>query len=152
PQQGKSGSRNRFKWERVQQLIHQDPHMLSATFDASWVDPFGKPAASASEAAPEAETPADDSSATAAAAIDPQSLGLILGGIMIGPRTKMATINGEICREGEIVSVPDKRDKTVTYELRILKVSRQSVELGFGNRIFSLELSQPRLAHGDDFE
>ena len=126
--------------------------MLSATFDASWVDPFGKPAASASEAAPEAETPADDSSATAAAAIDPQSLGLILGGIMIGPRTKMATINGEICREGEIVSVPDKRDKTVTYELRILKVSRQSVELGFGNRIFSLELSQPRLAHGDDFE
>src|SRR5580765_6714378 len=66
-QQTKGGSRIRFKWERVRQLIQQDPHMLSATFDASWVDPFGKPAATA-EAERTTESSAEDSAATAAAA------------------------------------------------------------------------------------
>jgi hypothetical protein len=86
------------------------------------------------------------------AAIDPQSLGIVLGGVMIGPRTKFATINGETCREGERISVADKRDKTVVYEFRVLKVTRQSVQLEIGGRIFTLELAQPRLAHGDDLE
>ena len=152
-QQIKSGSRIRFKWERVRQLIKQDPHMLSATFDASWVDPFGKPAATAAEAEPTRETSADDAAAAAAAAaLDPKSLGIILGGIMITPRGHLATLNGEACREGETVSVTDNRDKTVKYELRVLKIARQSVQLEIGGRIFSLELSQPRLAPGDDFE
>ncbi len=153
-QQAKGGLRTRFKWERVRQLIQQDPHMVSATFDASWVDPFGKPAATAAEIGAAVETPAEDQATTAAAAaaIDPQSLGITLGGIMITSRGRFATINGETCREGETLAVGDKRDKTATYELRVLKIGRQSVQLDFGGRIFSLELTQPRLAHGDDFE
>jgi hypothetical protein len=153
-QQIKSGLRTRFKWERVRQLIQQDPHMLSATFDATWVDPFGKPAASATEAAPMTETLSENSAATAAAAaaIDPQSLGITLGGVMVSPRGRLAMINGERCHEDELVLVSDKRDKTVTYEVRVLKIGRQSVQLEFEGRIFSLELSQPRLAPGDDFE
>jgi hypothetical protein len=153
-QQTKSGSRIRFKWERVRQLIQQDPHMLSATFDTSWVDPFGKPAATAAEAEPTGETHAENSGAAAAAAkvIDSQSVGLALGGIMISPRGRMATINGEACREGETVAVTDSRDKTLKYELHVLKISRQSVQFEISGRSFSLELSQPRLAPGDDFE
>ncbi len=153
-QQVKSGLRSRFKWERVRQLIQQDPHMLSATFDVTWVDPFGKPAASATEAITTNETPAAEPAATtsAAASIDPQNLGLTLSGIMVGPRGRLAMINGEACHEGELISVTDKREKTVGYEIRVLKIGRQSVQLDFGGRIFSLELSQPRLAHGDDFE
>src|SRR5205085_2941511 len=71
-QQTKGGSRVRFKWERVRQLIQQDPHMLSATFEASWVDPFGKPAVTAAEGEPVAEAPVNEQSATAvaSAAID----------------------------------------------------------------------------------
>ena len=154
-QQTKSGSRIRFKWERVRQLIQQDPHMLSATFDASWVDPFGKPAASAAEAEATRESSGADPSATEATAsgtTDPQGLGLVLGGIMVSPRGRIATINGEACRQGEIVVVIDSRNKNATCEIRILKINRQSVQLEFGGRIFSLELAQPRLANGDDFE
>ena len=143
-QQTKGGSRTRFRWEKVRQLIQQDPHMLSAAYDASWIDPFGKPGASA-EAQPSVETPTEDAAAAsaAAAAIDPQSLGIVLGGVMIGPRSRLATINGETCREGEVISVADKRDKTVTYEFRIVKVSRQSVQLELGGKTFTLELVQP---------
>ena len=152
-QQAKGGSRVRFKWEKVRQLIKQDPHMLSAAFEPSWLDPFGKPAAIKSEIEPTAETPMEDPAVTsAAAAVDPQSLGIALGGIMIGPRSRMATINGETCREGEMISLADKRDKTLTFELRVLKIFHHSVQLEIGGRIFTLELSQPRLAHGDDLE
>jgi hypothetical protein len=154
-QQAKGGSRVRFKWERVRQLIQQDPHMVSAKFDATWVDPFGKPAATTTEGGPTAETSPEEQAAVATAAaarIDPQSLGLTLSGIMISQRSKLATINGETCHEGEILSVADKGDKSLTYELRVLRISRQSVQLDFGGQIFSLELSQPRLAHGDDFQ
>jgi len=153
-QQTKGGSRTRFRWEKVRQLIQQDPQMLSATFDVGWIDPFGKPATAPGEAEPMVETPMEDPTATAAAAaaVDPQSLGIALGGVMIGPRSRFATINGETCREGEVISVADKRDKTLTYEFRVLKVSRHSVQLEMGGRIFTLELSQPRLGHGDDFE
>src|SRR6266576_3193818 len=35
----------KFRWEKARQLIRQDPHMVSATFDARWIDPFGKPPA-----------------------------------------------------------------------------------------------------------
>ena len=153
-QQTKGGSRTRFRWEKVRQLIQQDPHMLSAAYDVSWIDPFGKPG-NAAEAEPVVETPMEDpaaASAAAAAAIDPQSLGIVLGGVMVGPRSRLATINGETCREGEVISVADKRDKTVSYELRIVKVTRQSVQLEFGGKVFTLELSQPRMANGDDFE
>jgi len=153
-QQTKGGVRTKFRWEKVRQLIQQDPHMVSAAFDVAWIDPFGRPATSASEGEPSVETPTEDPAATAAAAaaIDPQSLGIVLGGVMIGPRNRFATINGESCREGERISVADKRDKTVTYEFRVVKIGRQSAQLETGGRTFTLELSQPRLAHGDDFE
>jgi hypothetical protein len=153
-QQTKGGTRTKFRWEKVRQLIQQDPHMLSATFDVGWIDPFRNSATAAGEVEPASETPTDDpaAAAAAAAAIDPQSLGIALSGVMITPRNRFAMINGETCREGELISVADKRDKTVVYELRVLKVSRQSVQLEIGSKIFTLELSQPRLAHGDDFE
>src|SRR5581483_4849855 len=122
-------------------------------FEPGWIDPFGQPAAKPSEIEPRAETPTEDPSVAAAApAVDPQSLGISLGGIMIGPRTKMAMINGETCREGEVISLTDKRDKALTFELKVLKIFRHSVQLEFGGKIFTLELSQPKFAHGDDFE
>lgn len=151
-QQGKGPARSRFRWEKVRQLIHQDPHMQSASFDVAWFDPFGKPATSAAQLEPAAETPPEDPVAAAAAAIDPASAGIVLGGIMIGPRSRMAIINGETCREGALIALTDKRDKTVTYEFRVHKINRHSVQLEVAGRIFTLEMSQPRLAHGDDFE
>src|SRR5262249_1977535 len=130
-------------------------HMLSATFDSSWVDPFGKPAATAAESEAARESSGGDrssSEAIASATTDPQSLGLVLGGIMVSPHGRMAPINGDACRQGKTVVVTDGRYKNVTCEIRILKINRQSVQLDFGGRIFTLELAQPRLANGDDFE
>ena len=71
---------------------------------------------------------------------------------MLGSGKRLAIISGQICREGDHVSIIDKRDKTITYEFLVEKINRQSVQLEVSGRIFTLELSQPRLAHGDDLE
>jgi hypothetical protein len=151
-QPGKTGLRSRFRWEKVRQQIDGDERMRSAEFDIAWVDPFGAPAPAAAQAEQVAEQPMEDPAAltSAVAAIDPQSVGLSLGGILLGSGRRLAIVNGQICRQGDVVSILDKRDKSTTYEFHVHSIRGQSVQLEIGGQIFSLELNQPRLAHGDD--
>jgi hypothetical protein len=143
----------KFRWERVRQLTRNDPHMVSAKFDAAWVDPFSRPAV-AETSATAGGTPKDDA-ATAAAGIagaEPSDIGIVLGGVMIGPRNRVATINGEACHEGDVIEVTDKMDKSISRRFRVVKITRQGVELEIGGRTLTLDLKQPKLAHGDDIE
>jgi hypothetical protein len=150
------GGRSRFRWEKVRQLIRQDPQMSSATFDVAWIDPFGNMPGGAvkqSEIESPVEDPAVAAAAQAAAAlVDPKDLGVTFGGVLIGPRRRVATINGEICREGDILSLNHKQDKSVSYQYRVFKIERDSVQLESGGRIFRLEFEHPKLAHGDELE
>jgi hypothetical protein len=152
-QQGKAGGRTRFRWEKVRQLIENDPHMQSADFEVAWVDPFGGPAPAPAEVEQVAQQSMEEPATVAAAVatIDPQNIGLTVGGIMLSSARRLAIVNGQICREGDLVSVIDKRDKTTTYEFRVQKIHKHSIQLEIAGQIFTLELSQPRLAHGDDF-
>jgi len=143
----------KFRWERVRQLIRHDPHMVSATFDAAWVDPFSRPAVAETSSAA-GDTPKDDA-ATGAAGIggaDGSDSGIVLGSVMIGPRIRVATINGEACHEGDVIEVTDRMDKSMSRRFRVLKITRQGVELEIGGRTLTLDLKQPKLAEGDDIE
>ena len=71
---------------------------------------------------------------------------------MIGPKNRVANINGEACHEGDTVEVRDRVDKSIVHRFRVLRIGRQSVEVEVGERILTLELVQPKLAHGDDWE
>jgi hypothetical protein len=146
-QQSKARGNAKFKWEKARQLIRTDPRMISATFDPSWHDPFGKPMGAASGAGNDPNSEA----AQAESAVDAGNLGLVLGSVMIGPRSRVATINGEVCHEGDIVTVTQK-DKGTTHRLRVVKIRREGVTLEVGARVFTLELNQPRLAQGDEIE
>ena len=79
-------------------------------------------------------------------------LGVSLGGIMIGPRGRFATINGDAYRQGDILLVADKQDKSTSYEFRVVKINRSSVQLERGGGVFTLELAPTKLAQGDDIE
>ncbi len=151
-QQSKARGGAKFRWDKVRQLIQEDPHMLSAVFDPTWTDPFARGAA-----VNVAETPVEVSSeATAATAEaterEPAELDIVLNGIFIGAKTRVATINGEPCYEGEVVALGDKADKTTTYQVRVARINRQSVVLEMNGKAFSLELSTPKLARGDEIE
>jgi len=143
----------KFRWEKARQLMRQDPRMLSAAFEAAWVDPFGKPVdAEPTEAVMEATK--DDAAIAAAtlAAVEPGEIGIVLGGVMVGPRSRVATINGEACHEGDEIEVADKADKSIRRQFRVVKIARQGVELEFNGRTLVLSLKQPKLAHGDEIE
>jgi hypothetical protein len=155
-QPGKGGrGTSKFRWEKVRQLIRQDARMVSAKFDADWIDPFGKGGIDKREVVVEAppEDPAIAAAATAASlAIEPKDLGIVLGGVMIGPRSRVATINGESCREGDKISITPKGDPTSSIEFRVHRITRQSVQLEINGRIFTLELTPPKLGSGDQFK
>jgi hypothetical protein len=151
-QQSKLRGGAKFRWEKARQLIRQDPYMISATFDQRWPDPFGKPTVDAAAEAVEAAQADATAAAVATAATEPSSLGLVLGSVIIGPRYRVATINGEACHEGDIVELADKQDKSVTHQYKVVRISRQQVVLDFDGRSVMLELSPPKLAHGDEIE
>jgi hypothetical protein len=138
-----------FRWEKVRDSIRRDPHMVSAAFDAAWLDPFAKPVSSA----PEAQSTAAPPAATVVAAdltSDPASSGLVLGGIIVGQRTKVATINGEPCREGETILVTDAENKSQIREVRVTRIGRHRVEVECQGQRMVLEVAPAKLASGDD--
>jgi hypothetical protein len=154
-QAGKGSTRSRFRWEKVRQLMHDDPYMRSAAFNVAWIDPFAKPARETTPEPAAVEAPMEDPSAVSAAmaaSVQPESLGFVLGGIIIGQRNRYATINGEPCREGDLISITDKSDKSAAYEFRVVKINRQSVQLEMAGRIFTLELAKSQLGAGDEFD
>ena len=137
-QPGKTGLRSRFRWEKVRQQIEGDEHMRSAEFDLA-----GR---SLWSAGPRCRTSGARRRATDGrprgagqehvSAIDPQSVGLSLGGILVGSGRRLAIVNGQICRQGDVVSILDKRDKSTTYEFHVHSIRGQSVPLEIGGRIF----------------
>jgi hypothetical protein len=146
---GRAGGK--FRWEKVRQLIRQDPQMISAAFDVGWIDPFGAPTAGQSQQFAEALPPsgADDA---ASAEVDPSELGIVLGGVLIGPRSRVATINGEACHEGEVLAITDKYDKAVTHRVRVVRIRKSGVVLEVGGRTITVALAPTKLAHGDEIE
>jgi hypothetical protein len=151
-QQHKARGGAKFRWEKVRELVKHDSRMVSATFDPTWIDPFAKSAAAiSSEAAAAAQSDAV-TSAAAAAPVEFSDLGIVLGGVFVGARSRVATINGEAHREGETIVVADKSDKTVIQRVRVAQIRRQAVVLEVGGRTFTVELTAPKLAHGDEIE
>jgi hypothetical protein len=149
-QQHKARGGAKFKWERARELIRQDPRMRSASFDVSWHDPFGKPGGEATVD----PTQAAEASRVAAAAAAQQadSAGLVLESVMVGPRNRVATINGETCREGDRIRVADKQDPATKLEFRVVRIYRHAVDLEIDERRLTLALVPPTLAQGDEIE
>ena len=81
--------------------------MIPATLQADWPNPFAPlPVAATSEPAPGSGDPGtrDLPASAAAAELTPESIGLRLASVAIGPRRRTATISGqEIVVRGDIV-------------------------------------------------
>src|SRR5262249_19251346 len=87
-----------------------------------------------------------------AAATEPSVAGIVLGGVMIGPRNRVATINGEACHEGELLAIADKNDKAVIHRFRVVRIRKTEVVLEEGGKVVTVALTQTKLAHGDEIE
>jgi hypothetical protein len=153
--QAKPGGLNPFRWEKVRQLIRSDRLMTPATLQADWPNPFAPlPVAAASEpirgpgSAGAGELPA-----TAAAELTPESIGLRLASVAIGPRRRTATISGDTYVEGEAVTASGKRTTAAqSPAFQILRIETGGVELERDGKTWWLLFDQPKLAQGDEIE
>lgn len=142
----------KFRWEKVRQQIHEDQHMQSAVFDVSWADPFGKSALVRAAETPNEPKPEQE---TAPAEVTQQQLAdlnIVLNGVFIGARSRVATINGEPCYEGETVNLGGDNENSTSLAVRVARIQRQSVLLELNGRFISLEINSPKLARGDEIE
>lgn len=138
-----------FSWEKVRRKVAADPRMTPALFEATWSDPF-RPAESLEPAGPASTAVAPGQ---ANAQVDPTELGLKLTSVAISSRQRVAFINGEKYREGELVPVAGKDGQPASgVEFRLVQVGFREVGLEYRGKTYTLELNRPRLAPGDTFE
>ena len=138
--------RQDFAWEKVRRKLLADPRMSSAVYEIAWHDPF------------RADGLTDPARATATAAAqaaeaqsDPNKLGLVLTSVVVGSTRRSAVISGENYQEGQIVPGSGKKDQPPGgIEFRLVRVGFHEIELERLGRTYTLKLSRPQLAPGDE--
>lgn len=133
-------------WDAVQKRREQDPFVKSADFFPKWNRVFG--VAETAEA-PMAQ-PAEVKSPAPPIEVKPQEVGLVLGGVAIGPRMKRAIINGKVYRETEMVTarrttdeLSKKGNKELVVSFRLVRIARRTVELERNGKTYQLEIATP---------
>lgn len=146
---GRAG-RPSLRWEKIRPLLAQEPLHRPATWEVAWVDPFAPRTEPGSPAAPMAS----DEDATAGGPPETARLDVekafVLTSVLIGPRRRLATINGDTFAEGDTV-VGGQTGSGGGRKVRVARIFRDGVELEDGQQRWQLQLSAPSLAQGDDW-
>ena len=129
-------------WREVQVRREADPLARSADYRPEWNQIF-----QVSVAAP-VQVSRAEVELTQPVELDPSELGMVLQGVVIGPKVKKAVINGKIYREHDAIYVrqnkgnsSDKGDEQPDVQFRLLRVYRRMVELERGGRTWQLKLT-----------
>jgi hypothetical protein len=151
-QQSRARGKSKFHWDRVRQLMQQDPCMLPAKFSPAWVDPFAAGTLTiAEQQLLQGSQAPSESASSAPAAVDPEQFSIVLGGVFFGAHSRVATINGEACHENDTITVTGK-DASLVQKLRVVHIRRQGVVVDLGGRLLTLELATPSLGQGDEIQ
>jgi len=152
--QAKPGALGPFRWEKVRQQIRSDRFMVPASFEKHWPDPFAPlPVAVQTEAKPGGKSEPGTSPEKPAAELTPESAGLRLASVAIGPRRRTATISGDTYREGETIAVGGSEQSAASrVAFRLVRIAQHGVELEREGQTWWLEFDKPKLAHGDEIE
>jgi hypothetical protein len=168
-------------WQTLVRLIEQDPNMMTATLEPELRDPFVQAQPAASTMAETAGAMGSDAAPVAPPApaleLTPRQLGLLLNGTIVGPRVRLATINGKTYREQELVYVavasagsadgdasaseatdrllnhqtdPQESDRNNRIEFKLAEIQPQRVVLLREGKVYSLELARTKLPGSDE--
>lgn len=151
--QGGAKPKTSYPWDKVRKLAAADPRMKPASFNRRWSNPFRKEAPAPVAGA---EDPAKTAADQLAQDIDPVKAGLKLTSIVIGRKTRSATINGKTYRVGEMVPKKDKTSAEKTEnaaaagpQFELISISRSRVELVRNGKTYTLDMQRPELAQGE---
>lgn len=149
PQVQGRASRPTFRWEKIRPLLAEEGLHRPARWEPSWVDPF------AISAGPAASPEPSEGEPSRPAAPEPATLDVgkmfVLSSILIGPRRRLATINGDTFAEGDVVPALGPAADAAGLTFRVVRIFRDGVELEAARQRWVLKLPVPSLAQGDDW-
>lgn len=128
-------------WQEIRKRREMDPLAQSADYHPQWNQIF-----QTAPVTPVAEQPAEVIPKTEEE-IDPRDLGFVLQGVLVGPKSKKAIINGVVYCERDMIPVSQGADISASedaqpvVEFRLIRVSRKVVELERGGKIWQLKLA-----------
>ena len=135
-----------FAWEKTRRKFLSDPRMSPALYDVSWHDPFRR-----DELTDPIRTTNTAQSQAAEAQSDPNKLGLVLTSVVVGPTRRSAVISGENYQEGQLVPGNGRKGQAPGgVEFRLARVGFHEVQLERLGRTYTLKMSRPQLAPGDE--
>lgn len=115
-------------WQQLVKWINNDPRTSPAAPLPERRDPFLTPKSMVAE----------DGSGKAPSDVTPQSLGMVLTTTIIGPRRRVARINGKSYQQGNTVKL-DKDGQQIEFTL--LEVHPRRIVLNRGEKRFELRIS-----------
>ena len=125
-----------YSWDRLARWIEDDPRMKPAREFASRRDPFHAVVQEVAEK-PDSE---QIKAAEAAAAVTPESLGLVLSSTLIGPHRRTALVNGRTYEQGRTIELAkDGRP----FEFTLSEVHPRRIVLKREGRRYELTIPQP---------
>jgi hypothetical protein len=141
PETEANGVKNRT-WSELLALIELDQRTKSAPLPGPLVRPFGGPrvpAESSNTTEPAVTDPAD---------VEPKELGLVLMSTVVGPRSRLASIDGKVYRSGEMIRVvyTEDRASTTILEYRLEEIQPTYVTLSRKAKVYRLPLHRRELA------
>lgn len=126
--------------------------MAPAAFEPAWPNPFALQVTEAPEATTSPKSKPGAATNNAQGETTPQTAGLKLASVTIGPRRRTATISGDTYVEGELVLVESKVASARPLGFRVVRIEAHGVELERDGKTWRLEFGKPKLAHGDEIE
>jgi len=121
-----------YAWTQLDQWMREDPTTTPPGNLADWRDPFAVASAGA-ELALDEEVQREDAEVT------PETLGMKLSATLLGPRRRVALIDGKAYREGQTVRI-NQNDQPI--EFRLVEVLSQQIVLDRDGRRFGLRIPQ----------
>ncbi|MCX7426863.1 MAG: hypothetical protein NTW96_14700 [Planctomycetia bacterium] len=127
-------------WEQVVNWMKNDPRMTAASGLPGRADPFHEVVArlTPEQQQQQAEKQKQEAAETPP---DPQSLGLVISSTIVGPRRRVAVVNGKVYAEGRTLVVT-ANDRPI--EFRLAKVHPRGVVLERGGKTFEVSLPDPK--------
>jgi len=130
------------RWRDLVDWIEQDPRMQSAALAAGTRDPFVAP--QKKSATEMAQTPPKENPLPVLTNLTPASLNLVLTSTIVGPELRVARINGQTYKTGEILElIKDGHE----IQFTLVEIGPKEVILQREGQRFSLKLT-PRKSNG----
>ncbi len=140
--------RPRHTWQQLVRWMDNDPRTLAANFAAGVRDPFATPPSQLAVVEPE-DLPEDEPEEVRPD-VTPENLGMVLSSTIVGPRRRVARIDGVLYRPKDTVKL-DRDGQQIEFKLAEIHPRRVVLDRD-GNRFELKALKKTAPAHSGRIE